>query len=152
MRLRQESLGHARLIESTVRGRLATGDVGQAVRHSWNRCLSTYSLDPLQVKKPVIVERADLEARQERIGSVLPIARIEMLGLSKQMHHSQYGIMLTDHDGVILSYVGDPAFSSVARRSGFREGAVWSEQELGTNGMGTCLMTREPIAREWVFS
>jgi sigma-54 dependent transcriptional regulator, acetoin dehydrogenase operon transcriptional activator AcoR len=144
MRLRQESLGHARMIESVVRSR-ADGSVGVAVRNSWSRCLSSYSLDPLQVKKPVIVEQSDLQLRRDRMGSVLPIARIEMLGLSKHMLHTQYGIMLTDHDGVILSYVGDPAFSLTARRSGFREGAVWSEQELGTNGMGTCLMTREPI-------
>ncbi len=145
MRLRLDSQGHARLIESAVKGCAETNAIGQAVRRSWSRCLSTYSLDPLQVKKPVIVERSELEARCERIGSVLPIARIEMLGLSRQMAHTQYGIMLTDHDGVILSYVGDPAFSMVARRSGFREGAIWSEQALGTNGMGTCLLTRQPI-------
>jgi transcriptional regulator of acetoin/glycerol metabolism len=145
MRLRQDSLGHARLIESVVKSRGDISGVDQAVRHSWSRCLSTYSLDPLQVKKPVIVEQTELQQRRDRIGPVLPIARIEMLALSKHMMHTQYGIMLTDHDGVILSYVGDPAFSMTARRSGFREGAVWSEQELGTNGMGTCLMTREPI-------
>jgi transcriptional regulator of acetoin/glycerol metabolism len=145
MRLRLDSQGHARLVESTVKGIAEVSTIGQAVRRSWSRCLSTYSLDPSQIKKPVIVERTELEQRCERMGAVLPIARIEMLGLSRQMVHTQYGIMLTDQDGVILSYVGDPAFSMTARRSGFREGAVWSEQALGTNGMGTCLMTRQPI-------
>ncbi|MGA8705966.1 MAG: sigma-54-dependent Fis family transcriptional regulator [Steroidobacteraceae bacterium] len=145
MRLRLDSQGHARLVESTVKGIAEVSTIGVAVRRSWSRCLSTYSLDPAQIKKPVIVERTELESRCERMGAVLPIARIEMLGLSRQMLHTQYGIMLTDQDGVILSYVGDPAFSLTARRSGFREGAVWSEQELGTNGMGTCLMTRQPI-------
>ncbi len=145
MRLRLDSQGHARLVESTVKGVAEVSTIGVAVRRSWSRCLSTYSLDPAQIKKPVIVERIELESRCERMGAVLPIARIEMLGLSRQMAHTQYGIMLTDQDGVILSYVGDPAFSMTARRSGFREGAVWSEQELGTNGMGTCLMTRQPI-------
>src|SRR5579863_4163304 len=145
MRLRLDSQGHARLIESTVKGLAEATTIGQVVRRSWSRCLSTYSLDPQQIKKPVIVERIELESRCDRMGAVLPIARIEMLGLSRQMAHTQYGIMLTDQDGVILSYVGDPAFSMTARRSGFREGAIWSEQELGTNGMGTCLMTRQPI-------
>jgi len=145
MRLRLDSQGHARLVETTVKGCADASAIGQVVRRSWSRCLSTYSLDPSQVKKPVIVERTELEARCDRIGAILPIARIEMLGLSRQMLHTQYGIMLTDYDGVILSYVGDPAFSITARRSGFCEGAVWSEQELGTNGMGTCLMTRQAI-------
>src|SRR5882762_9700388 len=75
----------------------------------------------------------------------LPIARIEMEGLSRLMLHSEYSIMLTDRDGVILSHVGDPGFAATARRCGFREGVVWSEQELGTNGMGTCLTTQRPI-------
>jgi transcriptional regulator of acetoin/glycerol metabolism len=53
--------------------------------------------------------------------------------------------MLTDRDGVILSYVGDPGFSAIARRCGFREGVMWSEREMGTNGMGTCLMTQRSV-------
>ncbi|MGQ0701179.1 MAG: sigma-54-dependent Fis family transcriptional regulator [Panacagrimonas sp.] len=136
---------HVRRIELAVRGRPDSHPVDLAVRHSWSRCLGSYSLDPLQVKKPQIVEHGDLQARREKLGSLLPIARIEMLNLARQMQHSQCGIMLTDSEGVILCYVGDPAFSATARRSGFREGAVWSERELGTNGMGTCLMTQRPI-------
>src|ERR1700722_5174150 len=55
MRLRLDSQGHARLIESTVNGIAEATTIGQVVRRSWSRCLSTYSLDPQQVKKPVIV-------------------------------------------------------------------------------------------------
>jgi transcriptional regulator of acetoin/glycerol metabolism len=68
-----------------------------------------------------------------------------MANLARLMQHSQYGIMLTDWDGVIVSYAGDTGFSAMARRSGFREGVIWSERELGTNGMGTCLATQRPI-------
>ena len=64
-----------------------------------------------------------------------------MEALGKLIKHSEYSIMLTDRDGVILSYVGDTGFSATARRSGFREGVMWSEREMGTNGMGTCLTT-----------
>jgi len=116
--------------------------IDEVIRRSWSRCLTTYALDPHQSKRPNTVEHADLLARRQRIGAVLPIARIEMEGLSKLMLHSEYSIMLTDRDGVILSYVGHPNFAATARRCGFREGVVWSEQELGTNGMGTCLTTQ----------
>jgi len=117
----------------------------EIVRASWNRCINTYSLDPQETRRPNMVERADLQARRERLGVVLAIARIEMEGLGKLMEHSEYSIMLTDRDGVILSYVGDPGFSATARRCGFREGVMWSEREMGTNGMGTCLMTRRSV-------
>ena len=145
MRLRLESRGHAELVQSAVRGCLNGLVIDEAVRCSWNRCLTTYALDAVQPKKPTTVERSDLRGRKERLGSLLSIAKIEMAGLARLMQHSQYGIMLTDWDGVIVSYLGDPGFSATARRSGFREGVIWSERELGTNGMGTCLVTQRPI-------
>jgi transcriptional regulator of acetoin/glycerol metabolism len=113
--------------------------ITEVVRNSWSRCLHSYALDPQEVKRPNSVEPADLQERRERLGVLLGIARIEMEALGKLIKHSEYSIMLTDRDGVILSYVGDSGFSATARRSGFREGVMWSEREMGTNGMGTCL-------------
>jgi transcriptional regulator of acetoin/glycerol metabolism len=57
------------------------------------------------------VEQSDLRMRKERLGSLLSIARIEIANLARLMQHSHYGIMLTDWDGVIVSYAGDPGFS-----------------------------------------
>jgi transcriptional regulator of acetoin/glycerol metabolism len=145
MRLRLENRGHAELVQAAVRGGLNGLDIAEAVRCSWNRCLTTYALDALQPKKPNQVERGELRARKERLGSLLSIARIEMASLARLMQHSQFGIMLTDWDGVIVSYAGETGFAATARRSGFREGVMWSERELGTNGMGTCLITQRPI-------
>ena len=145
MQTRLSTQSHADLIRSVIAGHRAGLPIDEVIRRSWSRCLTTYALDPYQSKRPNSVEHADLLARRQRIGAVLPIARIEMESLGKLLLHSQYSIMLTDRDGVILSYVGDPGFAATARRCGFREGVVWSEQELGTNGMGTCLTTQRPI-------
>ena len=81
------------------------------VRTSWSRCLNNFALDPQETRRPNSVERADLQARRERLGVLLSIARIEMEALGKLIKHSEYSIMLTDRDGVILSYVGDTGFS-----------------------------------------
>src|SRR6202163_123321 len=145
MRARPAGQGHAEPVGNGLRRHTAGLPVDEIVRASWNRCINTYSLDPQETKRPNMVERADLQARRERLGVVLAIARIEMEGLGKLMEHSEYSIMLTDRDGVILSYVGDPGFSATARRCGFREGVMWSEREMGTNGMGTCLMTQRSV-------
>jgi sigma-54 dependent transcriptional regulator, acetoin dehydrogenase operon transcriptional activator AcoR len=145
MRVRPVSQGHAEPAGNGARRHGAGLPVDELVRASWNRCINTYSLDPQETRRPTTVDHADLQARRERLGVVLAIARIEMEGLGKLMEHSEYSIMLTDRDGVILSYVGDPGFSATARRSGFREGVTWSEREMGTNGMGTCLMTQRSV-------
>ena len=145
MRTRPAVQGHTDPVANALRRHGAGVPVDEVVRASWNRCINTYSLDPQETRRPTMVERADLQARRERLGVVLAIARIEMEGLGKLMEHSEYSIMLTDRDGVILSYVGDPGFSAIARRCGFREGVMWSEREMGTNGMGTCLMTQRSV-------
>ena len=145
MRARPASHSHAELIGNLVRRHGAELPITEVVRTSWSRCLNTYALDPQEIKRPNSVEQADLQARRERLGVLLGIARIEMEALGKLIKHSEYSIMLTDRDGVILSYVGDTGFSATARRSGFREGVMWSEREMGTNGMGTCLATGHSV-------
>ncbi len=145
MRARPASHGHADLIGSLVRRHAAELPITEVVRTSWSRCLNNYALDPQEMRRPNSVERADLQSRRERLGVLPAIARIEMETLGKLIKHSEYSIMLTDRDGVILSHLGDSGFSATARRSGFREGVMWSEREMGTNGMGTCLTARRPV-------
>ncbi len=145
MRARPASHSHADLIGNLVRRHGAEQPITDVVRNSWSRCLNSYSLDPQEVRRPNSVEQADLQARRDRLGVLLSIARIEMEALSKLIKHSEYSIMLTDRDGVILSHCGDSGFAATARRSGFREGVMWSEREMGTNGMGTCLTTGRSV-------
>jgi sigma-54 dependent transcriptional regulator, acetoin dehydrogenase operon transcriptional activator AcoR len=145
LRARPATHSHADPIGNLVRRHGAEVPITDVVRSSWNRCLNTFALDPHEVKRPNSVEQADLQVRRERLGVLLGIARIEMEALGRLIKHSEYSIMLTDRDGVILSYVGDTGFSAVARRSGFREGVMWSEREMGTNGMGTCLTTERSV-------
>ena len=145
MRTRPASHSYAEVIGSLVRRHGADPPVTDVVKSSWSRCLNNYALDPYVPRRPQSVERADLEARRERLGVLLAIARIEMEALGRLMQHSEYSIMLTDPDGVIVSYLGDTGFSATARRSGFREGVMWGEREMGTNGMGTCLTARRPV-------
>jgi len=145
MRARPAGHSHAELISSLIRRHGAESPISDVVRNSWSRCIHSYALDPQQTRTPTTVERGDLEARRERLAVLLSIARIEMEALSKLVRHSEYSIMLTDRDGVILSYLGDTGFSATARRCGFREGVMWSEREMGTNGMGTCLTARRPV-------
>ena len=141
----QKAARHASLVESAVQGIAPASEIDHLVRHSWTRCIESYALDPQAPKKATVVDRPELQARREQHSLLLSIARVELLGLRNRLQQNDFGIMLTDADGVILHYVGDPGFASTARRSGLREGAVWSERELGTNGMGTCIVEQRSV-------
>jgi transcriptional regulator of acetoin/glycerol metabolism len=147
MRTATSTVGHARLVEQVVSGQRPAQPVDVQVRESWRRCLSEYRLRPDQSQHPAVVSVAQLRQRRERADPLCSIARVEMAALARLLN-APVGVMLTDHEGVILGYTGAANFAEIARRAGLREGAVWSEAAQGTNGMGTCLAMREPVLIE----
>jgi transcriptional regulator of acetoin/glycerol metabolism len=147
MRTASSMIGHARFVEEVVSGRRVALPFDSRVRESWRRCLSDYRLSPDQSQHPAVVSVSQLRQRRERADPLCSIARIEMAALARLLN-APVGVMLTDHDGVILGYTGDANFAGIARRAGLREGAIWSEAAQGTNGMGTCLAMRAPVLIE----
>ncbi len=137
----------ARFIDSVVRGtsRNEGPSAPEYVKRSWLRCLDEYGLDPDSSPDPVVISRQDLLARKEQNLELVSFAEVEMANLYQQLAGSGYSIILTDRDGVLLSYYGDPSFKLAASRTGLVSGAVWSERHGGTNGMGTCLLERAPV-------
>jgi transcriptional regulator of acetoin/glycerol metabolism len=123
----------------------APSHVPSHITDSWIRCSNEYKLDPALPGELYVVERQELLQRQEKLSSVLLAAKSEMATLFQQIAKSDYAIMLTDCEGVLLNYFGDPGFTHAASKSGLMPGAVWSERFQGTNGMGTCLLEQRPM-------
>jgi transcriptional regulator of acetoin/glycerol metabolism len=137
---------HVKRVHSVVHDRSAADRVGSnRITRSWIRCLNEYQLDPGSCAEPEVVAPGELQERQERLADVQAVAKVEMANLYQQLAGSGYAIMLTDREGVLLNYFGDPAFTHAASRTGLMQGAVWSERVQGTNGMGTCLVERRPL-------
>ena len=138
---------HVKRVRSVVQDRIATDQLGTGNRitRSWIRCLNDYQLDPGTCAEPEVVAPVELQERQARLADVQAVAKVEMANLYQQLAGSGYAIMLTDREGVLLNYFGDPAFTHAASKTGLAQGAVWSERVQGTNGMGTCLVERRPI-------
>jgi transcriptional regulator of acetoin/glycerol metabolism len=139
---------HVNRVRSVVQSRHGPDRIGTANRitQSWIRCLDEYRLDPGTCAEPEVVSAAELQERQERLADVQAVAKVEMANLYQQLAGSGYAIMLTDREGVLLNYFGDPAFTHAASKTGLMPGAVWSERAQGTNGMGTCLFERRPVS------
>lgn len=126
------------------RARPAPVSIEEHLERSWSRCRLQYALERNEARTPAMVHPPELQRRRKHADSMFAIARVEMARLSR-MFEAPVGVMLTDADGVILSYAGAPGFADLARHAGLREGAVWSEEQQGTNGMGTCLAACGPI-------
>jgi len=136
---------HRDRVLSVVSGNGKDISVNPIISRSWRRCFGKYGLDPTHKRVPEIVETHTLLEQQESLGNLLHIAKVEMANLYQQVAGSGHSILLTNESGMILHYTGDPSFDSTATNSSLKEGAIWSEQLQGTNGMGTCLAEQQPL-------
>ena len=133
------------VVYSLPAARSASLQVPGYVTDSWIRCSNEFKLDPTLPGELYVVERQELLSRQQQLSFVLRAAKCEMATLYQQIARAGYAIMLTDCEGVLLNYFGDPGFTHAASKSGLLPGAVWSERFQGTNGMGTCLREQRPM-------
>jgi len=134
-----------RVLEVVQHGAPAT-ETSDLVARSWQRCLQEHHLHPDRPRKPPVLGKAALDERCQRLADLIDCARYEMTTLYQQLADPESAVVLTDTDGVIMHMVSSPEFAEEVAPLGFHVGAVWSEAEAGTNGMGTCLAAAGPVA------
>lgn len=127
------------------RGQLAGPAADSSVARSWLRCLQQHHLDPAQSMPPAVIEHAHMLERREQLQQVLEISSNEMNSLHRQLAGSGHAVLLTDARGVILNCVTEQAEKRTFEQAGLWLGADWSEACEGTNGIGTCLVERQPL-------
>ncbi|HEX5306719.1 MAG TPA: sigma-54-dependent Fis family transcriptional regulator [Dyella sp.] len=137
----QPSSRIARLLQA----RIGTSQVLPHVAKSWERCLNRYSMEPDAERHTVVLDAASVRARQETLGELLGVARAEMENLYEQIAGSGYAVILSDAEAVVLSAITDAGAKRHFRGAGLWVGAVWSEQNEGTNGLGTAIAERTPV-------
>ncbi|MGT2428552.1 GAF domain-containing protein [Cupriavidus basilensis] len=137
---------HGQRIARAVASPQSATDASAAVVRSWARCLGEYGLDPERRPVPPVLSASELRERGERFGDLADCARLEMTTLYQQLADPDMAVMLTDADGVVMHLVAADPFAREIAPEGLRVGAIWSEREAGTNGMGTCLAEAGAVA------
>ena len=145
--MRTQQSRHAQRVLNVAQGgaALAGPAADPSVARSWLRCLEQHHLDPAQAMAPAVLEHARMLECRERARQVLEIANGEMNSLHRQLAGSGNAVLLTDARGVILNCVTQQAEQRTFERAGLWLGADWSEACEGTNGIGTCLVERQPL-------
>jgi transcriptional regulator of acetoin/glycerol metabolism len=137
--------GHlSRILEAVQQG--ITRDTSEVVARSWSRCLNDYHLDPSTPRIPPMLSQREFLDRRQRSDDIIECSKLEMTTLYQQLADPECAVVLAGTDGVILHMVSSPTFAEEVEPLGFRVGAIWSEKEAGTNGMGTCLAAATPVA------
>src|SRR5262245_13687336 len=109
-----------------------------AVRRSWQRCVANYGLEPRHTPPPSVLTQTELKQVLAQSDELIEIASFEIDRLFANIGPSDYVVMLTDMRGVTIDFRCPSPMRSNARKAGLYMGAIWSESEQGTNGVGTC--------------
>ncbi|WP_244849587.1 sigma-54-dependent Fis family transcriptional regulator [Caballeronia sp. SL2Y3] len=137
---------HVREVLNIVHNPLATRRASDSVAQSWMRCLTEFHLDPARFVMPPVLTSRELTERREAASDLIASSKLEMTTLYQQLADPELAVVLVDADGVIVHQVSSVPFGEAVAADGLRVGALWSEREAGTNGMGTCLIERDCIA------
>lgn len=112
---------------------------------SWTRSRG-HGLHPDQPLPDGLLARADLNDRLEANARLLTFSQPVIENLYRQIGSPASTVLLTDRQGLILSAIGDTGFLDRAARVALSPGADWSEAIMGTNAIGTALVSGEIVA------
>jgi transcriptional regulator of acetoin/glycerol metabolism len=86
-----------------------------------------------------VLGEPDLMLKREQNRALCTHALPVIETLYGQIANTHSMVMLTDSQGLILHSLGDDDFLARADRVALRPGALWSEQQQGTNAIGTTI-------------
>jgi len=93
-----------------------------------------------------VASGAELSERLEANARLITYAQPVIEHLHQQIARSSSMVLLTDDGGMILRAVGDSDFVGRAASISLAPGAIWSEQCMGTNAVGTALHEQRSVA------
>lgn len=132
-----------RVHDAVIGGGRAAQPPRAVVQRSWARMISL-GLDPSGHNARAVLPRSELERRRNDspLGLVIGDLRQVLTGVADASH---FLMVVTDADGVILWREGSAQVRLRADALGFTEGAVWTEERVGTNAIGTALAEAAPV-------
>ncbi|MEQ5836301.1 sigma-54-dependent Fis family transcriptional regulator [Marinobacter sp. NFXS9] len=117
----------------------------ELIGRSWKRCIEEYGLDPARPRSARIVTQQTLREHQDSVDEFLNVARAGVEQLYGAIAKLGYVLLLTDHRGITVQYLGDNRYDRLLRKAGLYLGADWSEQYAGTCAVGTCIQEQQAL-------
>jgi hypothetical protein len=135
--------GLHRTREAVLTGARAPVQPRSLIRSSWLR-LRAQGLDPGST--PSVAPLAETELERRRAASALaPLLPRLRASLQPAVDAEGLLMVVTDADGRVLWRSGQPGVRRMADGLGFIGGSAWTERNVGTNAIGTCLVLGSPV-------
>lgn len=127
-----------------ITGEIESNNISPVILESWQRCRNK-NVYAFHKECPEVLSTEELELKIIENMELLEIARPMVRNLYQFVAGSGFVVMICDKDGYVLERVGDENDLVSLERANFREGSCCSEDVLGTNAIGTCIVLGKPI-------
>ncbi|QNG18705.1 GAF domain-containing protein [Rhodococcus triatomae] len=133
----------AAVYDATMAGEKAPARPREVVGDSWRR-VRERGVDPDCGAASATVDGPTLEAHRRSSGLDVVVDRLTA-GVETLLDDGETVAIIADRDGTILWREGAPVAIGRADGLGFVPGANWAEDAVGTNAIGTALVTRRAV-------
>ncbi|MCW2840173.1 MAG: diguanylate cyclase [Aeromicrobium sp.] len=129
--------------DAELGGRRAPGPIRSVIQASWRR-MRVQGMSPGGAPEIAPLAQDDLYRRREVSGlqPLMPLLRQHLLPACAATGQL---MVVADVEGRVLWREGQPGVLRHADHLGFVGGSAWTEGNVGTNAIGTCLVTESPV-------
>ena len=114
------------------------------IGNSWLRCADG-GIDAIRGEAPMADDRDDIEEASRSSADLLAAARRSFASIGTLLEGTGAMLVLGDQDGVLIDAIGDKRTLYDGMDIHLGIGGKWTEDAVGTNGIGTALFAGEPV-------
>jgi transcriptional regulator of acetoin/glycerol metabolism len=133
---------HVRRVRTAV---MSNGAARSQVVASWRRCIVGYGMDSSTKVPRRILSAVELRESTQRLEPLLFAAGTTLERLQATLSKMNCCALVAGVDGVAVHWSGKSADAEDLRRFGLWPGVDWSENNEGTNGVGTGLVEKRDL-------
>ena len=116
-----------------------------AIAASWARSKNLHKLDPGRTGPLNRLTAHEFAQSRERLGSLIDTASSSLDRLYKAVGSDGCCVLLADKNGIPVDRRGAISDDKTFNEWGLWTGTIWSENEEGTNGIGTCIVEERAL-------
>jgi transcriptional regulator of acetoin/glycerol metabolism len=118
--------------------------VRSLIGDSWQRCAHG-GIDATQGEAPMTEDRDHREALRQSSVDLLAAAQRSFASIGTLLEGTGAMLVLADNEGVLVETIGDKRTLYEGMDIHLAVGGKWTEDVVGTNGIGTALFAGEPV-------
>lgn len=124
-----------------------TGEISNNIRtdilESWHRC-ERMKVDHMSGRGTKVTD-LELGESISKKRELINLARPIMENVYEMIKITNYSVVLTDENGVIIDLIINKDLEKKHDNLNFVRGSKWDEKSVGTNAIGTCLASDKPV-------